>query len=155
LFGSLDFTGQLTSNHDYVGSATESFSFNSTLNPFRLEALTATVTWNTAHFADDAPEVLPELAGTGIVHTSSSSIANDPFTTDFPVNGTFTITADFLATCDRNTPMCVPNQIIDTLLLNGALTPVPSPTIGQGRLTALLSLGLLFIGMPRWVRLSA
>jgi hypothetical protein len=152
-FGSLNFTGQLTSNNDYVGTATESFSFNSTSDPTRIEALTATVTWNTAHFVNDGiNDVLPMLAGTGIVLGSSSSSGNDPFTTDFPVHGTFTITADFLATCDRFIPSCAPNQIIDTFLLNGALTPVPSPPIGQGRLTALLSLGLLFIGRHRWVR---
>lgn len=145
LFGPLDFTGQLTSNNDYVGSATESFSFNSTSDPTRIEALTATVTWNTAHF-DVNNEVFPMLAGTGIVLTSSSSSSDDSFTTDFPVHGTFTITADFLATCDRFFPSCVPNQIIDTDLLNGALTPIIVPAPEPATIT-LLAIALVALAL--------
>jgi hypothetical protein len=150
LFGPLDFTGQLTSNNDYLGSATESFSFNSTSDPTRIEALTATVTWNTAHFVNDGiNEVFPMLTGTGIVFTSSSSSSDDPFTTDFPVHGRFTITADFLATCDRFIPSCVTNQIIDTDLLNGALTPIMTP---EPATITLLGIALVGLGLGATLR---
>jgi hypothetical protein len=140
-FGPMDLIGQLTSDFNYTTSGTESLSFNSTGNPGVIQALTATITWNSIFFPSDFSSSVPALRGTGIVISSNG---DDAFKEDFPVDGRFDITADFLFTCDRFAPNCAPGQTqYNTDLLNGSLTPaVPSPIIGKG-LAALLCLTLL------------
>jgi hypothetical protein len=147
-FGLLDFTGQLTSNYTFIGSATESLIFHSQGNPTAIKAMTATITWASAFLIDDGSvtSITPKLAGTGVVLTSSG---DDPFEADFSVGATFTITADFLASCSRfGGNVCVPNVNVNGELLNGTLTPtvaVPSPPIGQGWLNGLLTLALMTV----------
>jgi hypothetical protein len=96
-----NFTGQLTSNHNYTTSGTGGFSFSGRIfdgsgsgTPIASDSLTASITWSSIYFVDDGSVYPgPRLSGTGIV---TSSTGDDAFEADFPVGGTFSIGAGFL-----------------------------------------------------------
>jgi hypothetical protein len=92
----------------------------------------------------------PGVSGTGIV---TASTGNDAFVTGFPVGGTFNISAGFSSQCGRFPWLCTSNQILDTSLIGGRVTPtglaaVPSPLIGRtGILTLLCVVIVRLIGI--------
>jgi|SRR6516165_9332443 len=156
-FGPLDLIGQLTSTYNYTTSGAESLTFNGNIfdpsgngNLIASNHLTGTITWNSFHFVDEGSySVGPTLFGTGIITDSSG---NDEFETDFPIDGAFRITAQFLTPCGRLPSLCAPNQIEGTSLIGGNITPVavPSPPIGKLTLPLLFGAALLVFVKRSW-----
>ncbi len=148
VFGPIDLIGQPTSNYNYTTNGTASLSFNGTIydqsgdgNVIAIDQLAATIMWNSIYFVDDGSySVGPVLYGTGIV---TSSTGDDAFEADFPRDGTFNITAEFLSQCGRSSGSCAPDQILYTSLFNGSVNPVPSPLIGKPGWPMLLCLAVL------------
>jgi hypothetical protein len=148
-FGATDFVGQLTSNFNYTASGADSLSFSANIsgpgNTVIIDKLTAAITWNSFYFPNDGSHQAANLFGTGIVTSSSGDAA---FEMDFPLGGTFDITADLL--CGSHlAALCHPDQPQGTELINGAITPagvaaVPAPLIGEWpMLLCLAILGLV------------
>lgn len=147
-FGAIDLVGQLTSNYNYTTTGTDLLSFtgniydpNGSGTLIAADSLAATITWNSIYFVDDGSySVGPVLYGTGSV---TSSTGDDAFEADFPIDGTFNITAEFLSQCGRFSGSCAPDQILYTSLFNGSVNPVPSPLIGKPGWPMLLCLVVL------------
>jgi hypothetical protein len=145
-----------TSNYNYTTSGTGSFSYHSIIYDSMGKCDRYRAACGDGHVEFDllcrrcSYSVGPGVSGTGIV---TASTGDDAFVTGFPVGGTFNISAGFSSQCGRFPWLCTSNQILDTSLIGGRVTPtglaaVPSPLIGRmGILTLLCVVIVRLIGI--------